>query len=117
MASSISAASRTVRVIGPACDSSSTALAGYCGMRPHDGFSPKTPQNPEGMRIEPAPSVPCDRGPIPLATAAAAPPLDPPAVCPRFQGFCVGSIRRLLESPFQPISGVLVLPRRTAPAS
>ena len=38
------------------------------------------PQQAAGMRIEPAPSVPSAMGPMPDATAAAAPPLDPPVV-------------------------------------
>ena len=34
MASSISAVSATVRVIGPMCETVSTALGGYCGISP-----------------------------------------------------------------------------------
>ena len=44
------------------------------------------PQKLAGMRIEPAPSEPIASGPSPAATAAAAPPLDPPAVLARSQG-------------------------------
>ena len=33
----------------------------------------------EGGRIDPPPSVPMASGPMPAATAATAPPLDPPA--------------------------------------
>ena len=47
---------------------------------PNDGFKPKTPHSAAGIRIEPAPSEPCATGPIPAATAAAAPPLEPPGV-------------------------------------
>ena len=75
------------------------------------------PQNADGMRIEPAPSLPCAMGPRPAATAAAAPPLEPPAVRPDFQGFSVDPKTRLVLSPFQPYSGVLVLPSVTAPAA
>ena len=43
-----------------------------------------------GMRIEPPPSPACATGTMPLATAAAEPPLEPPGVCARFHGLCVG---------------------------
>src|SRR3954451_18772261 len=90
IASSIIAASRTVLVIGPRCDRSPTALGGYCGIRPNDGLKPKMPQTAAGMRIEPAPSLPCASGPRPVATAAAAPPLDPPGVFAMSHGLDVG---------------------------
>src|ERR671917_2314436 len=90
MALSIIAASRTVLVIGPRCERSPTALGGYCGTKPNDGLNPKMPQNEAGMRTEPAPSLPCASGPRPAATAAAAPPLDPPAVRPSCHGLWVG---------------------------
>lgn len=41
------------------------------------------------MRIEPAASVPCAIGTIPAATAAPAPPLEPPALRPRSHGLRV----------------------------
>src|SRR5918998_6039326 len=117
MALSIIAASRTVLVMGPRCDRSPTALGGYCGTRPKEGLNPKMPQNAAGMRIDPAPSLPCARGPRPAATAAAAPPLDPPGVFSRFHGLSEGPNTRFPESPFQPSSGVLVFPNMTAPAA
>src|SRR5829696_3091457 len=117
MTLSIIAASRTVLVIGPRCERSPTALGGYCGIRPNDCLKPKMPQNAAGMRIEPAPSLPCASGPRPAATAAAAPPLDPPGVFTRFHGLKEGPKTRLPESPFQPSSGVFVFPSMTAPAA
>jgi hypothetical protein len=42
------------------------------------------------MRMEPPPSLALATGTMPLATAAAAPPLDPPAVNDVFQGLRVG---------------------------
>src|SRR5918998_6068190 len=117
MALSIIAASRTVLVIGPRCERSPTALGGYCGTRPNDGLNPKMPQNAAGMRIEPAPSLPWARGPRPAATAAAAPPLEPPGVFWRFHGLRVAPKTRLSVSGLQPNSGVLVLPSRIAPAA
>jgi hypothetical protein len=53
------------------------------------GFSPKTPQKCAGRRIEADRSVPISKGVIPAASAAAAPPLDPPGVRPRFHGLLV----------------------------
>jgi hypothetical protein len=41
------------------------------------------------MRMEPPLSLPCAKGRIPAATAAAEPPLDPPAVRSRFHGLRV----------------------------
>ena len=48
------------------------------GTSPVEGRIPVTPQNAEGMRIEPAVSVPSAPGTSPAATAAPLPPLDPP---------------------------------------
>ena len=47
--------------------------------RPKLGLWPTRPQNAAGMRIEPPPSLAWATATIPLATAAAEPPLDPPA--------------------------------------
>src|SRR5437868_6939352 len=116
MTDSINAASATVRVIGPACDSVSAALAGEYGTRPNEGFKPTIPQKLAGMRIEPAPSVPRESGPMPAATAAAEPPLDPPGVLVVSHGLRVGPKTGLSVAPFQPNSGVLVLPSMIAPA-
>ncbi len=69
------------------------------------------------MRMLPAPSVPIETGPMPAATAAAVPPEEPPGVLSRFQGLRAMPVRGELVSPLQPNSGVVVLPRSTAPAS
>ena len=69
------------------------------------------------MRIEPPPSVPMASGPRPAATAALAPPLEPPGVRSRFHGLRVGPKSRLWVAPIQPIIGVLVLPSWIAPAA
>ena len=86
-------------------------------MRPNDGFSPTTPQNEPGIRTDPPPSLPIPIGPSPAATAAAAPPLDPPAVRVPSHGLRVGGNSRLSVKPFQPNSGVFVFPSEIAPAA
>ena len=77
---SISAASATLIVCGPRCATVPNGDSGYAGTRPKLGLSPTLPQNAAGMRTEPAPSVPTPSGPSPAATAAAAPPDEPPGV-------------------------------------
>ncbi len=67
--------------------------------------------------MEPPPSLACANGTMPLATAAAAPPLEPPGerlvshglwVAPQASGSVVGRL---------PNSGLLVRPAITRPAS
>src|SRR4051812_46068427 len=113
----MSAASATVRVIGPTCATVPNGDSGHAGTRPNDALIPKRPVKEQGMRIEPPPSVPTASGPIPEATAAAAPPEDPPGVFCLFQGLRVIPVSALSVTPFQPNSGVVVLPRNTAPCS
>ena len=114
---STSAASATVVARTPRCDSDSMGLIGKTGMTPQDGLIPKTPQKAAGIRTDPAPSLPIAAGPRPAATAAAAPPLEPPAVRSSRHGLRAGPLTLLPESPFQPNSLVVVLPRSGAPAS
>src|SRR5438309_298159 len=52
------------------------------------------------MRIEPPPSVPSASAPMPDATAAAAPPLEPPGVSAGLQGFRVTPWSGPSGSPF-----------------
>ena len=54
---------------------------------------------------------------MPAATAAAEPPLEPPAMCSGFQGLRHGPSRRDSVVPVMPRSGVFVLPRITSPAA
>jgi len=112
-----SAASSTVRVIGPACASGPNGLAGNRGIRPWVGLKPTTPQNDAGIRTLPPPSVPTEQGPRPAATAAALPPEEPPAVLVGSAGLRVMPHRALSVTAFQAISGVVVLPRNTIPSS
>src|SRR4051812_43617107 len=73
------------------------------------------PQNPAGIRIEPPPSVPRLSGPIPSRIAAALPPEEPPAVRAGSHGLRVTPVSELSVTPFQPSSGVVVLPNTTPP--
>ena len=61
--------------------------------------------------------MPRDSGPAPSATAAALPPLEPPAVRERSYGLRVTPDSGESVTPFQPNSGVVVLPTNTAPCS
>jgi hypothetical protein len=82
------AASATVRASGPLCTRCVQAfVAGQNGTRPKVPLKPTTPVRPAGIRIDPAPSPPCASGPRPAATAAAAPPEEPPGVVEVSHGF------------------------------
>src|ERR1700741_5391701 len=54
---------------------------------------------------------------MPQAAATAAPPLEPPGVLPESQGLRVMPVSGESVTPFQPNSGVVVLPSSTAPDS
>ncbi len=54
--------------------------------RPKVGFSPTVPQKAAGMRIDPPVSLPMAANTISAATAAADPPLEPPAIRAVSQG-------------------------------
>src|SRR5207248_7342948 len=84
---------------------------------PKDGLIPKRPVKLQGMRIEPPPSVPTASAPRPAATAAAAPPDEPPGVFFGFHGLRVMPVSGLSVTPFQPNSGVVVFPSSSAPCS
>src|SRR3990167_1739154 len=59
---------------------------------------PQTPQNEEGMRIEPQVSVAVANSTFPVATTTALPLEDPPATFFMFHGFFVGP-----KSEFSPL--------------
>src|SRR3989442_11152897 len=90
---------------------------GHIGTRPYVGLRPYTPQNDDGIRMDPAPSEPWARGPRPAAAAAAAPALEPPVVIAVFQGLRVMPARGLSPSAFQPNSPLVVLPSMMPPAA
>src|ERR1700712_5370477 len=91
--------------------------SGPRGVRARLGFNPNTPDAEAGMRIEPPPSLACATGRMRAATAAPAPPEEPPDECARFHGFRVGpnSLHSVVGS--NPNSGLELLPKIVTPAS
>ena len=75
-------------------------------MRPGDGRRLVTPQKLAGVRSEPARSEPWASQAMPVATAAAAPPEDPPGVRRRSCGLRVVPKTSLNVLPPAPNSGV-----------
>src|ERR1700759_4134610 len=69
------------------------------------------------MRIKPPPSLPSANGARRAASPAAQPPDDPPGGLFKSQGLRVTPVSGESVTPFQPYSGVVVLPNNTAPAS
>ena len=69
------------------------------------------------MRTEPARSVPMASAPQPLASAAPAPPDEPPGVCSRFHGLRVVPQSGLSVVALGPHSGMLVMPSTMPPAA
>src|SRR3954468_6833166 len=107
--------------MGPTCPSHAKGPAPQGkwpvpGIRPGVGFSPQMPVKCAGTRIDPPPSLPTPPTDMPAATAADSPPLDPPAVRSRSQGFFVRPYIRLSVSYAIRNSGVLVTPSTIAPA-
>src|SRR6202040_2542491 len=85
--------------------------------RPKVCLKPTTPQHAAGMRLDPPPSVPMPKGASPAATAAAAPPDEPPGVRRRSHGLAVRPNSGASVKHLWPNSGVVVLPTRIAPAA
>ena len=81
-ASTKSAVSRTVRLWQPWVETRPlrSERCGAMEKTPREAFSPILPQTPAGMRIEPPPSVACESGRTPAATAAAVPAEEPQLV-------------------------------------
>ena len=116
-AESPSSRSSTVRARRPCVASMSQprARAG-AAIRPGVGRIETTSQKLAGVRTEPPKSVPCASGAIPVATATAEPPEEPPDVNATSNGLRVGPHSRFVHTAPKPNSGVLVLPMMTAPA-
>src|SRR5436305_11955057 len=115
VASSSAALSRTDRVIAwpTLAPLQLSPRSGPIGLRARVGLRPNNPQHDAGIRIDPPPSVAWAMGTISAATAAAAPPLEPPALKPRFQGLRVGPKSFGSTEVERPNSEVLVLPKIT----
>ena len=81
------------------------------------GFTPTTPQNEPGWRMDPPVSEPSATGSMPAATAAALPPDEPPGTWSRFHGLWVAP--KALDSVVEPNanSSMLSLPTGMAPAA
>src|ERR1700729_2573160 len=114
----MAAASRTVRVSAPSVlrPTMLSPRPGAQETRPRAGLSPTTPQQDAGVRTDPPPSLPWPTGQSPAATAAAAPPLEPPGVRPVSHGFRQAPFSTDSVTERLPNSGVLVLPSITKPA-
>ena len=67
-----------------------SGMSGAEEILPRVGLMPNSPQTLDGMRIDPPPSLPCAAGTRPAATAAPAPPLDPPDDRDRSHGVRAG---------------------------
>jgi hypothetical protein len=78
---------------------------------------PTTPHSAAGPRSEPPRSVPWAMGHMPVASAAADPPLEPPALRARFHGLRVAPNTSFTVLGPKANSGVLVLPSTMAPAA
>src|SRR5450830_196054 len=118
VARNCSTVSATVRPMGPTTEigvqpSSLRSL----GTRPGDGRKPTTPHLAAGIRKEPPVSEPLHKGSRSVASAAAEPPDEPPALSSGLNGLPVApqTVLRLLAPA--PISGILVLPATIAPAA
>ncbi len=112
-----SARSSTFLAIGPPTEVSSQPFtAGHVGTLPRLGRSPTTLLNEAGLRSEPPMSLPSASGTMPLARAAAAPPLEPPADLVTSYGLRVVPKTRLNVCDPAAHSGTFVFPMTTAPA-
>ena len=117
--SSTPAASRTVRVTTPSIvpPAQLSPTIGPWLTRPRVGLSPTIPHSLAGIRIEPPPSLACATATMPLATAAADPPDEPPVLRPGSQGLRAGGNDRASVVTVVPISGTLVRPSGMKPAA
>src|SRR5918993_4945129 len=111
MAESSSAASPTLRAIGPFTDRLNQPKARFSfGTSPGEGRSPTIPLYAAGFRKEPPVSEPEASGTIPQASATAEPPEEPAADRAGSNGLPVAPCTVLRVLPPAAHSGVLVLP-------
>ena len=113
IACSSAAQSAIVRAIGPGWSSElASGITPPRGMRPWVGLIALVPQHAEGIRNDPHVSLPSAAGVIRAASAAALPPLDPPATRSSSNGLPTWSV-----VPPAANSWVCVWPSRTMPSS
>ena len=93
-----------------------SVCSGPIGVRPRDGFMPNRPVQAAGMRIDPPPSLAWASGTTPAATAADAPPDDPPDVRVTSHGLRVWPYSVDSVVVVSPNSGLVVCPNMTRPA-
>lgn len=112
------AASRTERVSGPSAmrPFQPEACSGPSSIRPRCGLRPTRPVSPAGYRTEPPPSLPSAIAAMPVQTAAADPPDEPPGVRSRSHGLRVTPHVADDVHGHSVSSGTLVLPMMMAPA-
>ena len=105
--------SASERAIGPAWSRlGASGMIPRTGIRPCVGLTEHTPHSDAGMRSDPAVSVPSAAGTMPQASAAADPPLEPPAEWSSARGFPTWSV-----VPPAANSWVCKCPARTMPAA
>ncbi len=113
------ATSATVRAIGPTVSRSlargRSPSSEYSFPPKVVGRSPTVPHRAEGIRTEPAVSLPRPAGTMRAAIAAAVPPLDPPATRRGSYGFPTKPVTGLLEVPPPASSCIFALAKNTAP--
>ncbi len=102
---------------GPLVESSIQEGGGHAPISPVVGLSPTSPQKAAGILIEPPPSVPVASGVIPVMSATALPPEDPPGDHSGAHGLRVSPNSRLAVKPSNANSGTLVFPTTIAPAA
>src|SRR5690242_15114696 len=84
---SIASQSATLAAIGPTWSKlDASGKQPSAETSPYVGLKPTTPQQAAGIRIEPPESVPSAASARPAASAAADPPLEPPAIRPGATG-------------------------------
>src|SRR5580704_8021816 len=99
----------------PSIGRKNSASSGNCSFEPGhavlDIRIPTTPQHAAGDRIDPPKSPPQSNAAIPVAIAAAPPPVLPPAVRDASKGLLVAPTRWLSVSVESARSGMFDLPR------
>src|SRR5690625_7348049 len=111
MTCSKAAASSTLLDMGPMWSKvHASGKHPYLATKPWVGFKPTSPQAADGIRIEPAASVPSVEKDISDATAAPEPPEDPPRSLSRSHGLWTGPELGLLSALTHAYSARLRLP-------